>query len=111
LRALNLAARFGLELCLLAALAVWGFSLDSSLAKVVAGLGAPLAAAIVWGFFVSPKAPRRLQDPGRLVLELVLFAAGTAALAATGHAVLAVAFAAAVIANEALLFVWDQRAA
>jgi hypothetical protein len=110
-KALNLALRFGLELCLLGALVVWGFSLEDTWARIAVGVGAPLLAAVVWGVFVSPKAARRLDDPVRLALELVLFAAGTAALAASGHAVLAVAFAVAVVANEALLFVWDQRAA
>ena len=110
MRALNLALRFGLELCMLAALAVWGFSLEDTATSVVAGIGAPLLAAVVWGVFVSPKAVRRLEDPWRLVLELVLFAAAAVALAAAGHAVLATAFALAVLANEALLLVWRQRA-
>ncbi len=53
----NLALRFLLELCLLAALANWGFQAGSGwLAKIGLGLGAPLLAAVIWGIFISPKA-------------------------------------------------------
>lgn len=48
----------------------------------------PLAAGVLWGSFVAPKARRRLADPSRLGVEAAVF----------------------VVANEVLLFVWDQRA-
>ena len=75
--ALNLGLRFVLELCMLVALGIWGFS-----ENIVLGIAAPLAAAVVWGFWIAPKASRRLRDPLRLVVELLLFAAAGAALAA-----------------------------
>lgn len=105
----NLALRFVLELCLLVALAVWGFGLDSAVAQILAGIGAPVAAAAVWGLFVAPKAPNRLGDPWRLVLELALFSLAATALAAAGHVNAAVVFALAIVVSETLMLVWRQR--
>ncbi len=81
LHAINLGLRFVLELCLLAALGYWGFQLDQSLLlRIVAGVGAPLLAATVWGMFVAPKAANQLADPARFGVELTLFALGAGAL-------------------------------
>jgi hypothetical protein len=77
----NLALRFLLELCALAALAYWGFKTgESVVAKIGLGIGAPLLAAIVWGTFLAPRAS--IPTPGflRLVLELVVFGSAAAAL-------------------------------
>ena len=62
MKELNLGVRFLLELCLLAALAYAGLQVS-----VVLAVAAPLAAAVVWGLFVSPKArvPRVDRPVGR----------------------------------------------
>jgi Protein of unknown function (DUF2568) len=92
MRATNLALRFLLELCLLAALAVWGAQAGRSVvADVALAILAPVAAAAVWGMFVAPRAPRRVSDPARLGLELLLFVLGAAALIAAGHSGLGLA--------------------
>lgn len=104
MKALNLGLRFALELCMLAALAVWGFS-----ESAVIGIAAPLAAATVWGLWIAPKAKRRLRDPVRLAVELLLFGAAAAALATAGHGLLAALFIAAVAVNEILGLAWSQR--
>ncbi len=110
LKFLNLALRFLLELCMLAALAYWGYHIgDSLLMKLVLALGAPLVAAVVWGAFIAPRAWRRLTDPARLLLELVLWVAAALALAAAGQPTLAVLFAVVVAANLVLGMVWGQR--
>jgi hypothetical protein len=83
LRSVNLGVRLLCELALLVALAVWGFHAGSGLAgDLVLGLGAPLLAAVVWGLWVAPASRRRLADPARLLVEVLLFAAGMVALAA-----------------------------
>jgi hypothetical protein len=56
LKATLLAVRSALELLALGALVYWGFSEFDGVLSVVLGIGAPLAAAVVWGLFVSPKA-------------------------------------------------------
>ena len=102
LRSDNLAVRFLCELGLLAALAVWGFHTGTGVAaKVALGLGAPLLAAVSWGLWVAPASRRRLTDPTRLVVEVVLFAGGVAALAA-GYPLVAVGFAVVVAVNITL---------
>ena len=58
----------------------------------------PLAAAVVWGAFAAPKA-RWPSTVGRLVVEVLVFAAATAALWAVGRPGLAVAFALIAIAD------------
>jgi Protein of unknown function (DUF2568) len=104
LRSVNLAVRLLCELGLLVALAVWGFRTGAGAAtKVALGLGAPLAAAVIWGLWVAPASQRRLADPARLVVEVVLFAAGVAALAAAGYVLVAVVFAVVVAANIVLV--------
>ena len=103
IRQAALGVKFALELCLLAALTTWGFETSSSVvAKVVLGVGAALA-AVIWGRLAAPRAPRRLRLPQRLVLELGLLAFAAAALAAAGHAALALIFALAVVLDTAVL--------
>ena len=110
LERVNATFRFGLELCALAALGYWGFSENEGIvAELLAGLGAPLAFALAWGAWVAPKAPYRLDDPQRLLLEVTVFAVAVAALAAAGSVVLAVVFAVAVVINFGLMFLLGQR--
>ena len=104
MKPLNLGLRFVLELCMLVALGIWGFS-----ENLVLGIAAPLAAAVVWGLWIAPKASRRLRDPVRFAVELLLFGAAGAALAAAGHAVAAVVFLALVALSEVLMLAWRQR--
>lgn len=104
LRSANLTVRLLCELGLLVALAVWGFHTGTGMAaKVALGLGAPLLAAVIWGLWVAPASRRRLADPARLAVEVLLFAAGVAALAAAGYVLVAVIFAVVVAANIILV--------
>jgi hypothetical protein len=110
LRSLNLVFRFLLELIVLVALFWWGISLSGELlVQVVFGLGAPAIAMTVWGLFVAPKATRRLSDPMRVALEVVVFGAGVLAFLATGNVVLGVLLGAAAAISLALMFLWGQR--
>ena len=109
IKSISLALAFILELCLLAALAYWGFKVGSSpLLKVVFGIGAPLLVAIFWGTFLSPKAAVRLSAPLRLALQVVVFVLGALALAAAGQPKLAWALGLVFIINSSLLYVWGQ---
>lgn len=107
---MNLVVRFLLELSALAALAYGGALVgDRPLARTAAAVAAPLAMAVAWGIFVSPKAPMRLDDPARAALEVVLFAAAAAALALAGAAALGGALLVAFVVSLALMFPWGQR--
>lgn len=102
-RGLVLTVRFATELVMLALLGVAGArSVDGVAWAVLLAVALPLAAAAVWGLALAPRAPRRLPDPARLVVELVLFAATAVGVAAVGLRWTAVVFF-VVAAGTALL--------
>jgi hypothetical protein len=78
LTGLVLVIRFLSELALLAAFVAWGASRNGA-AGWLAGLAAALLVATAWGLWVAPKATRRLPDPRRYALEVLLFAVGALA--------------------------------
>ena len=111
LKGANLALRFLLELCLLAALGYWGFRVGSGpVLKVILGIGAPVLMAAVWGTFISPKAKVRLSAPRHLAAEVAILALGFAALHSAGQSGLALVFAAVAALNRLLIAVWRQDA-
>jgi hypothetical protein len=62
----NLTLAFVLELCALAALGLWGFSVGGGpVAKTALGIGAPLCAAVLWGLFAAPRAGVRASGEVR----------------------------------------------
>ncbi len=89
-----LAVRFASELALLAG-AAWaaGGRVRSVPLAVLLGVVAALAVAAVWGLWVAPASRRRLADPLRLALEVVLFAGVAVALVSAHRLVPAVALA------------------
>ena len=99
----NLAVRFLLELCLLAALAYAGLQVN-----VVLAVFAPLVAAVVWGLSVSPKARLPLSRSLWVGVQVVLFGAAIAGLVASGQGVLGSIFGLAVAVNLALVLIWSQ---
>jgi hypothetical protein len=102
--AVNLGVRFLLELAMLVALGWVGGEIGSSwVIRVGLAIALPLVAAVVWGMFIAPKAPRRLTDPAKLLVELVLFSAASTGLAAVGYPLLAVVLAVLVVVNTAVL--------
>ena len=105
----NLALRLLLELCTLGALGYWGFKTGSgALARIGLGIGAPLAAAVVWGTFVAPHAPVQLPGPLSLLLQMLIFGLAAASLAATEHRTLAWVFGVLVVINATLMYAWGQ---
>lgn len=98
---LNLALRFTLELCALAALAFWGAHVGASRAAAIAlAILAPLIAATAWGLFVSPKAQIRAPSSIRLSVELAVFLAAAGGLVVAGETGWAIAFSTAVAVHE-----------
>jgi len=106
----NLALRFLLELCALAALGYWGFQAgDTLLVKIGLAVGAPLIAAIVWGAFIAPRARVPVPTWLWLVLQAAVFGCAAAGLVAAGQRTLAVVFVLAVLINSALLYLLRKR--
>ena len=107
---MNEAVRFLLELAALAILGVWGWRVGSTApSKVALAVAAPLVTAIVWGRWVAPRASRRVDDPLRVVIELLVFGAGAAALLSMGRTGLGAIWSAVVATNLALMFLRSQR--
>lgn len=101
-RGLVLVVRFLVELGMLASLAWWGFETFDGAAAFAVGVAAPLAAAVVWGAFVAPKARWSVAVPVRVAIELVLFALATLALVTVGAYALAGVFGALAVATSIL---------
>lgn len=109
LQNLNLALRFLLELCALAAFGYWGFQTGGNVfAKISFGIGAPLLIAVVWGFLGSPNAPVTLPPLQHLLLEVIIFGLPALALYAAGKQSWALIYAVLVISNRILMFIWGQ---
>jgi hypothetical protein len=109
LKMLNLAIRFLLELCMLAAVAFWGFKTQNNwLMKILLGIGVPVVIATLWGMFLAPRATRPLSGASFLTLEMILFATGALALFTSDKPTLGWAYTVAVIVNKILLTVWKS---
>jgi uncharacterized membrane protein YbjE (DUF340 family) len=105
----NLALAFLLELAGLAAFGYWGFVVpDGLVLKVVAGLGVPIAAAVLWGLFAAHKASVALPASAKLAVQLGWFAVAAAALAFAGHVLLGVVLFLLYVLNRVLAYVWHQ---
>lgn len=109
LKLINIGLRFLLELCILAIFGYWGFKTGGNpLMKILLGLGAPALFAVVWGTFLAPKSPRRLDEPWLFLMEVVVFGLTCWALYSTGKVDLTVAFGGIYILNKILMFIWRQ---
>jgi hypothetical protein len=103
LRTANLAVRFVIELCALAALAYCGYEAEGWLLAIAL----PLAGAVIWGLVVSPK--RKVDSmPLRIAGEALVLGGAAVALIATEQVWLGVALAVAAVANRVLMAVWGQ---
>src|ERR671918_1165845 len=104
MKAVNDGVRFILELGALAAVAYWGWRTGGSTAmKLLLAVGGVVVIAVVWGVFRSESdAIVEVATAVRIVIEVAVFAAATAALAAVGRPRLAVAFAVVAAINEIL---------
>mgnify|MGYP000938776578 CR=1 FL=1 len=102
-RDFTLLVRFLLELGAVAAVSIGGFALADGAAGVVLGIVAPVLVVVTWGAFVAPKAPRRLADPARFAVEVVVFGLAAMGLVVAGQALLGVAFGAFAVANAWLV--------
>lgn len=101
--AFNLAVRFLLEVCVLVALAYWGFRTGQSpILKLSLGIGAPVFIAIIWGMFGSPQAQIPVSNMVRFLLELGIFLLAVIALIHTGRHIVAAIFAMLIVVNQIL---------
>jgi hypothetical protein len=109
IKSANLALRFLLELCALAATAYWGATGDGGRGRrAFLAVAAPVVVGVVWMLFVAPGATIHTPPALRFVVELTVFTAAASALLQRGHLVLASALGLGYAVNRALMAVWDQ---
>ncbi|MDY0910560.1 YrdB family protein [Microbacterium sp. CFBP9034] len=77
---------FVCELFAFASLAVWGFASWPLPWNIVAGIGAPVLAILVWALFVSPRAVLAVHPFVRALVELLVYASATIAWWSLGYA-------------------------
>ena len=109
MRVANDVLRFALELSMLAALAYSGFEIGDGVGGWALGLGLPALAATLWGILLAPKSQRRVGDPARLAMEVLIFGGAVAALLVAGHDGLALVLGALVAIHLGLTFALGQR--
>lgn len=106
----NLVAAFLLELAMLAAFALWGWSVGTSTpVRILLAVLVPAAVMVVWGLALAPRAPRRLPRPWLEVAKVVLFVQAGVGLAAAGHGRAATALVAGFLVSLSLAVRWDQQ--
>lgn len=108
---INLALRFILELAALFALGYWGWTQHAGIWRFIWSIGLIGLAAVVWGTFAVPDDPSRSGNapvpvPGflRLIIEIVIFAAGVWAFYAAGLPVIALIFGILTIIHYAISY-------
>ena len=105
----NLAVRFLLELGALGAVGYWGAHTgDTALTKIALGAGLPLAIAVIWGTFVSPKSGLHVPGTVPILLQVVVFGTAAAALYSLHRIGLAAAFGGTVAIDAALMAAMGQ---
>ena len=93
-RTAMLTVRFLVELATLAVLAVAGASAGAAPGwRIALAIGGPVLLGVVWGLVMAPRARRRLSDPARLIVEIILFLLAAAALGLAGDVVAAAIYA------------------
>ncbi|MFM6975217.1 MAG: YrdB family protein [Agromyces sp.] len=80
-----LTVRALVELAAVIVIGVWGFSQFAfPFPALVAGIGAPAFAMLMWALFVSPKSVFNVDAFGKALVEIVLFSAAGLAMVFMG---------------------------
>jgi len=107
----NLVIRFITELAGIAALAYAGFQLPGPLVlRIVVAVAAAATLIGAWWLVVAPNAANALTQPQKDLIGTCLLLLAAAALGLAWQPQLAIGFAAVIIVNSALLFVFGPEA-
>ncbi|WP_314110230.1 YrdB family protein [Bacillus pseudomycoides] len=68
----------------------------------------PLIVAVIWRLFGAPSATWKVQGVLHLMLEVVIFGLGIAALYHLRYVTLVTVFMIVIIMNSVLMYVWRQ---
>jgi Protein of unknown function (DUF2568) len=109
LRWLNVGLRALMELGIVVAFAFWGFHTpDSTVMKLVLGVGAPVIVFGFWGL-VDFRGTGRVGEPLRLIQELVISGLAAVAWYASGQHLLGLALAGTSIVYHTLVYAIGDR--
>lgn len=75
-----------------ASLAIWGFASWPFPWNIVAGIGTPVVALLVWALFVSPRAVLAVHPFVRAIVELLVYVSATIAWWSMGQAWIGLGF-------------------
>ena len=102
--AVNDGLRFILEMCALVAVGYWGWRTGNTVAsRLLLSVGGVVLIAVVWAVFRADEgATVEVPTAVRIAIEVAVFAAATAALAAVGRVRLAIVYAVLAALNEIL---------
>lgn len=93
---------FVCEIFAIVVLGVWGFAAWPLPWNIVAGVLTPLGALLLWALFVSPRSVFAVHPFVRAIVELLVYAAATAALWMMGLTWVGVVYAAIAVTAGAL---------
>lgn len=106
---INLGLRFILEISALVVYGYWGFKIgNSGFTKGLLCIIIPVAIAVVWGVFGSPKASIPLSEPLHLVLEVIVFLIPVGLLFSINGIKLAIGYGMIAVLNRILMYIWAQ---
>jgi len=89
---------FVCEIFAILTLALWGFTAFPFAWNILAGLGAPALAILVWALFVSPRAVFGVHPFVRAIVELLVYASATVAWWLMGNAWIGLGFGVVAVA-------------
>lgn len=106
----NLILAYFLECVLFIAVGNFGFNLSESMAiSIFLSVILPLIAMRYWGVYNSPKSPKRLEQPHRIVFAILAFGVGATAFHSTGKPLIALTFIILAFINQLILFYFEKK--
>lgn len=103
MKTLYSALRFLFELACIGAVGYWGFTrADWGGWRYALGIVAPLVLIAVWGIWMAPSSPHRLQGIVRLLVELGIYAIVALCIHNTDYAHLTIGFVALATINAVI---------
>jgi len=108
-QSLNLAIRFFIEVVALIIYFYWGYTLgEGKIPKYLLAIGIMVIVAIIWGTFLSPKAPVELSPLLHQGLEIVILSIPVVIFIYFGYFTYGIAYAVIAVVNKWLMVIWGQ---
>ncbi|MCU5686520.1 MULTISPECIES: YrdB family protein [Bacillus cereus group] len=109
LQEFNIALRFMLVLYVLGIVGYWEFRVGTIMAiKITLAIILPIIVAVIGALFGAPHAEWEVQSMLHVLLGIILFGIGVAALYHLKHPILVSGLAIIIVVNRVLMFIWNQ---